>query len=139
MKQNNEIIASNVKLLREIDRTTQEEFGRKYGSDQKSIWVYENGAHRPKPEFLLRLSRGVGISPEILLSVKLKKNAHGEIINLPQRERELQEIRKEIKKAFAKFRVCLEQFEQELQFINERVDEIEKQIKPSNRKLTKIA
>lgn len=139
MKPDNEIIAHNIRLLRELHGGTQQDFGQQYGSDQKSIWVYESGAHRPKPEFLLKLSRGVGISPEILLSLKLKKNAQGEIVNLPQREKELQEIRKEIKKAFAKFRLCVEQFEQELQLINERVDELEKQIKPSNRKLTKIA
>lgn len=129
MKPENEISAHNIRLLRQMEGLTQADFGKKYQINKKSIWAYEKGNAKPKPQFLLELSRGVGIAPDILITVKLKTDRTGKIINLPSKELQVQKIRAELKSLVDSYKNATEQFFKGILKINERLDMIEKQVK----------
>lgn len=126
MTNENKIVASNIKLLRTLEGITQEEFGKQFGSNQKSVWAYEQGHSKPKSGFMLKLSKKVGISPEILLSVKLKADRAGSIVNLPRTDKQIQEIRSELKKAIGDYKIATDAFVKTVLSINERIEQLEK-------------
>ncbi|NCT92911.1 MAG: helix-turn-helix transcriptional regulator [Chitinophagaceae bacterium] len=96
MKPENVIIAHNVKLLRNLSKETQGEFGKRVGASQQNIVTYESGQFRPKPGILLELAKIAGVTPETLISVKLKTDKSGKITNLPDRDKELNRLRSAI-------------------------------------------
>lgn len=59
-KKENEIIAHNILLIRRMSGLTQKAFGSMYRVGQRSIDVYERAHVKPKPDFLLALSKGAG-------------------------------------------------------------------------------
>lgn len=129
MKPGNEIISHNIKLLREIEGLGQSEFGIKYGSNQKSIWAYEAGNSKPKSNFILNLSAGTGITPEVLLSLKLKKDRHNRITNIPSKDQEIQTLKNELKALTSAFQNDVQRFFKGIEKINERLLGMEKRIK----------
>lgn len=130
MTPQNAITAHNIKLLRLNEGLTQKEFGKKYDSNQKNVWAYEKGTNKPKGQVLLNISKGTGIPPEILLTVKLKKDrVTGAIINLPSKEKQVQQMRTELKTLIAEFEKAQKTFFKGLIKMTERLDIIEKQLK----------
>ena len=123
MKPENQIIAHNIKLLRTIRKETQPEFGNRLGSNQKSIWSYEKGNVRPKPNFLLQISRHYGITPETMLHVKLKIDKGGKIINLPKADKEYGRLYKQLEIVMQKHAQQLELLQQETQEIFSKLGE----------------
>jgi transcriptional regulator with XRE-family HTH domain len=130
-----EIISHNIKLLREIDGTTQGEFGEKYGSNQKSIWAYEKGNVAPKSKFILALSKGVGISEDVLLTVKLKRDRTGNITNIPKADSEILRIRNELQSMINDYKKATDTFFSSLIALNKRLDKLERDT--LNKKLNK--
>lgn len=129
MKKENEITAHNIRFLRKRERLAQWELGEKYGSDQKKISFYETGKYAPATDFLINLSKATGIDPDILRTVKLKTNGEGKIINLPDKQKELQALRKELNDSVADFKQSIELFFKRIIAINSRLDTIEKKVK----------
>lgn len=130
MKPENKILAHNIKLLRKIHGGTQNDFANEYETNQKNINAYENGYQKPKSEFLLKVSKKTGIGAEILLSTKLVVDrSSGKIINLPNKEQQIQEMRSQLKKMIKDFEVAQKAFFSGLYKLTERLDAIEKQVK----------
>ena len=125
MKPGNEIIAHNIRLMRKLEGGSQDDFAKKYGAKQKTIWAYENGDFKPKIGFLQNLSKGTGISPETLLSIKLKIDRSGNIINLPDKEQQIKALREDLRKTMDQFRAALEMFFTNIESINDRLNKME--------------
>lgn len=130
MTPQNAITAHNIKFLRLKEGLTQKEFGKKYDSNQKNVWAYEKGTNKPKGQVLLNISKGTGIAPEILLTVKLRKDkVTGAIINLPSKEKQVQEMRKQLGTLMTEFEKAQKVFFKGLTKITERLDMIDKQLR----------
>jgi transcriptional regulator with XRE-family HTH domain len=127
-KDENEIIAHNIRLLRKKDDLTQKDFGNKYKVNQRSIDVYESAYIKPKPDFLLALSKGSGLSPEVLLNVKLKMT-NGVFTNIPSQQKEFQKVRQELNAITKGFQNDINGFFKKLHLLNERLDKIESRLK----------
>lgn len=125
MKEGNEILAHNIRLLRGDE--TQAGFGERFGSNQKAIWAYEQGNSRPKPEVLLNLSRGFGISPEVLLNTRLKMDNSGKITNLPKQDKQVQALRRELDALTDAFEDSVQAFLAGIRSLHQRIDALEKQ------------
>lgn len=128
-KPENEIIAHNIRLLRSNDNLTQKDFGDRYNVGQRSIDVYESAYIKPKPDFLLALSKGSGLSPEVLLNVKLKMSRDGRFTNIPSQQKEFQKVRQELNSITKGFQDDINSFFKKLQLLNERLDKIESRLK----------
>lgn len=111
-----------MKVLREREGLTQDDFAKKYGSNVKSYWGYENKVAVPKAKFLLNLSRGIGVSPDILLSIKLKTDKSGKITNIPSRDQQLIKFKKELQDITKEFEAAVSKFFKGIESINDKID-----------------
>jgi len=136
MRAGNEIIAHNIQLLR--GKESQEEFARRFGSNQKNIQAYEVGRNRPKASFLLALSEATGVPVHDLMNKKLRRNVEGKIVNLDE-ENFLRNARAELNILIKNFEDELLKFLKALQVFEERLNTVEnkeknKGTKKSNRR-----
>lgn len=64
---------SNLKHIRETLGLTQEECGNRVGLLPAEISHYETGARKPGLENIIKLCRGLGCTPNVLIKVKDEK------------------------------------------------------------------
>ncbi len=67
---NSELIGSNIRKIRELQRKTQEEIAEEVGVDVKTIGNIERGKVIPKAQTLANIARNSGTSVDDILGIK---------------------------------------------------------------------
>ena len=67
---NSELIGSNIRKIRELQRKTQDEIAEEGGVDVKTIGNIERGKVIPKAQTLANIARNSGTSVDDILGIK---------------------------------------------------------------------
>lgn len=127
MKPGYEAIAHNVRFIR--DKESQDEFGQRLGTNQKTISAYERGINKPSSQMLLKLSQMAGIDAGTLLTKKLRQDREGNIINAKPDEKEILHLRKELDQLIKTFEADTQRFFKGIQSLNKRLEQIERHLR----------